>query len=117
MQWCAQLELAGLLLSGSAGGRVRVLRERDLLADVAGSARRAARWLDFDLPDQALEARVAATAGRHAKQPDAEYGAERRAAESAMLKERFGGDIAAALGWAQRLLLPAMRTQEPGPTL
>jgi hypothetical protein len=34
-----------------------------------------------------------------------------------MLKERFGADIAAALGWAQRLLLPAMRTQEPGPTL
>jgi hypothetical protein len=117
LQWCAQLELAGALLAGPQGARVRVLRERDLLADVPGTAGRVAEWLGWEFPRGVIEARAAEVAGRHAKQPDAAYGAERRAAEAAMLRERFGDDIDRALAWAGRLLFPAMRTRELAPVL
>ncbi len=93
------------------------MREVDLLADLGGSARKVADWLELGLPAEALAARVAEVGQRHAKQPEAEYGNERRAAEAAMLRERFGGDINQALRWAERLLFPAMRCTELAPLL
>lgn len=78
----------------------------DLLANPFAAAARAANALALDIPDAVLERNCARWAGRHAKQPDADYsrGAEKVADEKVAADHRRV--IEDALAWAEDALGP-----------
>lgn len=113
LQWCAQRELLGDVLASAHGQRFRVLHDQQLLADVRSGAQACLDWLGWPVERQVLADRVAAIAGRHAKQPDRGYDAQVREREVQMLRHQFDEPVRAALRWAERLLFPAMHSVEP----
>ncbi len=116
LQWAATRRLAERA-AAHAPDRLRVLSDRALLADLPQAVRRAADWLQLDLPTAALEAHLAGEARRHAKSTDVPYDAAQRQAEAAYVRRRDARTIDDALTWAGRRLAPLLGSGPPGTPL
>lgn len=110
LQWCAQQEAIGEIIDKLGPSRLRVVQERDLLADLESSVLRCAQWLQWPVPEEALRAHVAVIGQRHAKANERTFDVGQRAREATMLREKFDAPIRSALAWAERCLYPAMRS-------
>ncbi len=110
LQWCAQQEAIGEIIEKLGPSRLRVVHERQLLADMESSVLRCAEWLQWPAPEEALRAHVAMIGQRHAKASERVFDAGQRAREMVMLREKFDAPIRSALAWAERCLYPAMRS-------
>ncbi len=110
LQWCAQQEAIGEIIDRLGPFRLRVVQERELLADLESSVLRCAQWLQWPAPEEALREHVAVIGQRHAKASERVFDASQRAREVAMLREKFDAPIRSALAWAERCLYPAMRS-------
>jgi hypothetical protein len=112
LQWCAQLAVVRELFDSPAGARLVALRETELLGDLDGVSRRVARYLELPLTAEQVTARVAAVGNQNAKAPSVAYGPAKRAEEAKLVRSMFGADIADALRFAERHLLPALGSIE-----
>ena len=111
LQWAVQQELLGDLLAGSHAGQFRVLFDQQLLNDVGAAALACLEWLGWSVPGGAVQERVTAVGGQHAKLPGRQFSAEARAREARLLRDQFDAPVRLAIQWAERWLLPAMRSQ------
>jgi hypothetical protein len=109
LQWAAQRELVLDLVEAIGADRIRVMDAPELLADVPGAVARCAAWLQLATPSEELAGRARVEAGRNAKQLEAPYGAERRAAEARLVVDHYRELLANARAWLATHVLPAMR--------
>lgn len=108
LQWAAQREvIADWLLRDRS--RIRVLHWEQVREDLLTAAIRAAAWLQLDLPEHALRKHVLECAGFHAKAPTRAYGVDVQQREATWLLGEYREEIAAAMRWAEKQLLPFMR--------
>lgn len=108
LQWAAQREvIADWLLQDRS--RIRVLHWEQVRGDLLAAANNAAAWLQLDLPEFALRDHVHACAGVHAKAPTRAYGVDVQQQEATWLLGEYRSEIASAVRWAERHLLPFMR--------
>lgn len=110
VMWAAEIEILGHLLATPLAARVRVLTMDRLLADLPATTAACAAWYGFDWPATALAARVAVVGAEHAKEPGMAYGPAQRAAEAERVRARHGEAVRAALAWAERDVLPRLRS-------
>lgn len=110
LQWAAQQELIGAWLGGEQRTRLRVLEERALLAEWPDSVLRVADWFDWPVDRDALRAHAGQVGQRHAKAEQRAFDAGLREQEAARLRSHYRPELERALDWAQRHLLPSMRS-------
>lgn len=113
LQWAAQRDLVAALAVQFGGERVRVLDFNDLVGDLATVAAGCSRWLQLPAPAQAIAARAREVAGSNAKAVSVAYGAQQRAQEARLVRDRHRDDLNRAHDWAARHLLPAMGAALP----
>jgi hypothetical protein len=107
LQWAAQRDLLGGLVSGFAE-RVRVLDFATLAEDPENTVSACAHWWRLPAPEGALRERTREVAHRNAKAMSVEYSAQQRANEARMVGERFSAELARSHAWAERFILPYM---------
>ena len=110
LQWAGQQEAIAAWLLGPHRTRLRVLQERSLLADWPNSVAEVAAWLHWPAERKALYTRAEDVGQRHAKAEQRAFDAAARAQEAAWLREKFRAELKRANDWAQRHLLPVMRS-------
>ncbi|UNK50791.1 hypothetical protein MNR01_07255 [Lysobacter sp. S4-A87] len=111
LQWAAQREVMADLVAVDDGARVRAIDMSWLLDDLADAMTQCARWLQVEIPEHALRDRCEGIGGRNAKAMDVAYSAAQRASEAEIVVAHFARELANALAWSERWLLPAMRPQ------
>lgn len=109
LQWAAQRDLVASLRE-TLGVRLRVLDWTDLSADIEDATVSTAAFLGLDLPESTLRAHVRAHAGSHSKAMTRPYDARVRQQEHVLLRDMYGDEVMQALRWAERHVLPALRT-------
>lgn len=108
LQWAAQRDLVAGLVAVCGEDRIRTMHWDTAQHDLVAAAGEAARWLQLGLPEKALACHVAKLGARHAKSPTRPYDARTRDAEAKLLRSRYVREVAGALRWAERWLLPNM---------
>lgn len=111
LQWAAQRELCADMLAASGPQRLRTLDASELLQDIVGVAWECAQWLRLPVPADIFATHAAMVSTRNAKAVGAEYDAHRRLAEAHVIKAKHGAQLAAARGWFEQMVKPAMRAE------
>ncbi len=110
LQWAGQQELIGAWLRGKHGARLRVMQERELLADWPNSVLQVADWYGWPGDRASLAAHAERVGQRHAKAEQRAFDAAQREQEAECLRQQYRSELDRAFDWAQRHLLPAMQS-------
>jgi hypothetical protein len=108
VQWAAQRELVAVLRAAAAPGQLRVVDWQQVQAAPVEAASWASRWLGLGHDGDALRRHAAEVSGRHAKATTRPFDSRTRQAEAEWLLSQHREDVARALEWAGRNLLPAL---------
>ena len=106
LQWAAQRMIGVELTRSDMGSRIRWLEAAQLLSDPERAVLAAARWLGTAVDESHLRQRARDEGSRHAKAVSRPYGPEVRALEAAAIRERYDGELKAALAWFARHVEP-----------
>ncbi len=109
LQWASQRELV-LDVRLASPQTLRQVDSSALFEDLAQTAAGCAAWLGLAIPEARVAERCAEVAGMHAKAPHRSYSGALRAAEKRMVATQLADVLGRALAWAERHVLPAMRT-------
>lgn len=97
-----EIQLRAFRVSAAAGGwgEEHWVDFAELLEHPSAAAGRAAEALGVKLPPAAIDANAAVWAGRHAKDPQAEFSRKAESDQQGALEAEFGATIRDALEWA-----------------
>lgn len=102
--WRHQIESFAQALAEFPAARLAALDYRRLLAAPAAALRAAARHLDLDIPEAALDAAAAGDVfARDAKFADRAFDAARRSAEEESIAAQWGATLDLICGWADNM--------------
>jgi hypothetical protein len=110
LQWHAQQQIVHDLMNGPSGSSIRLVQEAELLHAPAETLRAALDWLNWRIPDDAIEAQIVRIMSKHAKSISRDYDPREKQYETELLRQKFGSDLEQALHWSSRYLSPFLKT-------
>lgn len=110
LQWHAQQQIVHDLLNGPSGPSIRLVQQAELLHAPAETLRAASDWLNWRIPDDAIEAQIVRIMSKHAKATSRDYGQREKQYETELLRQKFGPELEQALLWSSRFLSPYVKT-------
>lgn len=111
LQWAAQRELVADIVGATGDSRVRAIDMEQLLDDLHGTATDVAAWLMLGIPDDTVDERCRMEGGRNAKATVSPYGTVQRMEEMRLVQRTFAEPLSRARAWADKNVLPFMRSQ------
>jgi hypothetical protein len=106
LQWHAQRWITNELMNGSNGHNIKLLWETDLLNTPNQTLVDCLDWLDWSVPENAIETQISQITTQHAKSSSRSYNANEKKYEDNLLTDKYHDDIHLALRWSEQYLAP-----------